>query len=74
MLLKWYEAMDTSGTLLRICMLDFSKAFVRIDFDILSEKLRRMAVHPILINWIANLLTDRKKEHELRNIFQVRKQ
>ena len=50
MLHKWYEAMDTPGTLLRICMLDFSKAFDRVNFDILSEKLHRMRVHPFLIN------------------------
>ena len=39
----------------------FSKAFDRIDFNILSEKLHRMGVHPVLINWIANFLTDRKQ-------------
>ena len=50
MLHKWYQAMDTPGTLLRICMLDFSKAFDRIDFNILSEKLHRRGVHPVLIN------------------------
>ena len=67
MLHKWYEAMDTPGTLLRICMLDFSKAFDRIDFNILSEKLHRMGVHPVLINWIANFLTDRKQRTRIEN-------
>ena len=55
---KWYEAMDTPGACLRICMLEFSKAFDRIDFNILMQKLINMRVHPILINWIANFLTD----------------
>ena len=67
MLYKWYEAMDTPGTLLRICMLDFSKAFDRTDFNILSEKLHRMGVHPVLINWIANFLTDRKQRTRIEN-------
>ena len=54
MLHKWYEAMDSPGALLRICMLDFFKAFDRIDFNILLEKLYGMGIHPVLINWIAN--------------------
>ena len=58
MLHKWYEAMDTPGTVLRICMVDFSRAFDRIDFNILAEKLHRMGVHPGLINWIENFITD----------------
>ena len=56
---KWYEAMDTPGTCLRICTLDFSKAFDRIDFNILLQKLINMGIHPVLTNWIANFLTDR---------------
>ena len=74
MLHKWYEAMDTPGTLLRICMLDFSEAFDRIDLNILWEKLHRMRVHPVLINWIANFLTNENKEHELNTIIQDGKQ
>ena len=58
---KWYEAMDTPGTCLRICPLDFSKAFDRIDFNILLQKLINMGIHPVLINWIANFLTDRRQ-------------
>ena len=58
---KWYEAMDTPGACLRICMLDFSEAFDRIDFNILMQNLINMRVHPILINWIANFLTDRSQ-------------
>ena len=67
MLHKGYEAMDTPGTLLRICMPDFSKAFDRIDFNILSENFHRMGVHPVLINWIANFLTDRKQRIRIEN-------
>ena len=48
-------------------MLDFSKAFDRIDLNILSEKLHRMGVHPVLINWIANFLNDRKQRTRIEN-------
>ena len=58
---KWYEAMDTPGTCLRICTLDFSKAFDRTDFNILLQKLINIGIHPVLINWIANFLTDRRQ-------------
>ena len=58
---KWYEAMDTPGTCLRICTLDFSKVFDRIDFNILLQNLINMGIHPVLINWIANFLTDRRQ-------------
>ena len=73
---KWYDAMDTwlpppfgrggqiscdTGTCLRICTLDFSKAFDRIDFNILLQKLINIGIHPVLINWIANFLTDRRQ-------------
>ena len=53
--------MDTPGTCLRICTLDFSKAFDRIDFNILLQKLINIGIHPVLINWIANFLTDRRQ-------------
>ena len=58
---KWYEAMDTPGTCLRICTLDFSKAFDRIDFNIPLQKLINIGIHPVLINWITNFLTDRRQ-------------
>jgi hypothetical protein len=69
---KWYEAMDTPGACLRICMLEFSKAFDRIDFNILMQKLINMRVHPILINWIANFLTDRSQRTRIgSNFFEL---
>ena len=66
---KWYEAMDTPGACLWICMLDFSKAFDRIDFNILMQKLINMRVHPSLINWIANFLTDRSQRIKIGSNF-----
>ena len=48
-------------SIFKICLLDFSKAFDRIDHNILLIKLMTMDVHPVLINWIANFLTGRKQ-------------
>jgi hypothetical protein len=50
-------------------MLDFSKAFDRIDFNILMQKLINMRVHPSLINWIANFLTDRSQRTKIGSNF-----
>ncbi len=58
---KWYEAADKQGNTIRICLLDFSKAFDRLDHNILLKKLKDMEIHPVLLNWIANFLTDRQQ-------------
>ena len=55
---KCYEACDELGSSLRICLFAFSKAFDRIDHNVLLRKLQQMAVHPVLINWIADVLSN----------------
>jgi hypothetical protein len=47
-----------------ICLLDFSKAFDRID-NVLLRKLQQMAVHPVLINWIADFLYNRLQREKI---------
>ena len=44
MLHTWFTHIDSPGKHLRICFLDFSKAFVRIGYDVLITKLRRQAI------------------------------
>ena len=69
MLHKWYEAADKQGNTIRICLLDFSKAFDRLDHNILLKKLKDMEIHPVLLNWIANFLTDRQQSSFLSGSF-----
>ena len=71
MLHKWHEVMEIPGALLRICMLDFSKALGRIEFNILLEKLYGMGIHPVLINWIANFLTGREQRTRVGNHYST---
>ncbi len=52
----WLAATDASGSVIRACMVDFSKAFDRIDHNILIKKLQNLNVHPCLINWCADFL------------------
>ena len=58
MLHKWYEAADKQGNTIRICLLDFSKAFDRLDHNM-----------PVLLNWIANFLTDRQQRTRVGQFF-----
>jgi hypothetical protein len=69
MLHKWYEAADKQGNTIRICLLDFSKAFDRLDHNILLKKLKDMEIHPLLLNWIANFLTDRQQRNRVGQFF-----
>jgi hypothetical protein len=57
----WYEAADKQASTIRIFLLDFSKAFDRLDHNILLKKLKDMEIHPVLLNWIANFPTDRQQ-------------
>ena len=47
----WLVALETPGNSIRSCMIDFSKAFDRVNHNILLEKLSNFNVHPILLNW-----------------------
>ena len=57
---KLLEASD-NGLISRILLVDFSKAFDRIDHTVLIRKLLDMEVPVWLCKWIAGFLTDRKQ-------------
>ena len=61
MLHNWLSNIDKQGNLLRVCLLDFSKAFDRININILIEKLLNLGVRRCLIPWICNFLSYRKQ-------------
>jgi len=57
---NWLNALDNSqGVTIRSCMIDFSKAFDKIDHNILLLKLKVIGVPAILLNWCADFLTER---------------
>ena len=57
---NWLAALDSpQGKSIRACMIDFSKAFDRIDHNILLLKLQIFGVPPILLNWCADFLQAR---------------
>ena len=62
---QWIQATEVPGTMVRSCLIDFSKAFDRIDHNILMNKLRLLNVPPILLNWCANFLHGRHQRVKL---------
>ena len=56
---EWLQAAETPKAVIRSCLIDFSKAFDRIDYNILIHKLGLLNVPLILLNWCASFLQDR---------------
>ena len=57
----WLSHLDSPRQCLRICFLDFSKAFDRIGHNVLIQKLVDIGVRRSLIPWIANFLSGRRQ-------------
>ena len=62
---QWLLATETPKTVVRSCMIDFSKAFDRIDHNVLICKLQRFNVPPVLLNWCASFLQNRQQRVKL---------
>ena len=62
---EWLLATESPKTFVRSCLVDFSKAFDRIDRNILIGKLRDMNVPPILLKWCAEFLKSRFQRTEI---------
>ena len=57
----WLSHLDGLGNHLRICFLDFSKAFDRTGYKLLIEKLINLGARRSLIPWIINFLSNRRQ-------------
>ena len=58
MLHYWYSELEKSNTV-RIVLLDYTKAFDKVDHNILINKLLTMDTPQVLLRWIANFLSNR---------------
>ena len=58
---NWLKNLENPRSYLRVCFLDFSKAFDRINHNIVIEKLINMKVRRSNIPWISSFLTCRWK-------------
>ena len=66
---NWLLQIDSPNEHLRVCFLDFSKAFDRIGYNILVQKLINLNVRLCLNPWIINFLSDRKQCVKLNQTF-----
>ena len=61
----WLTYLDPPGRHLRLCFLDFSKAFDRIGYNVQMEKLLDLGVYTSLIPWIISFLSNRRQRVKL---------
>ena len=58
---NWLRTLDAPSHYLRVCFLDFSKAFDRINHNILIGKLILHGVRRCIIPWICDFLSNRRQ-------------
>ena len=67
MIHNWLSSLENPGYYLRVCFLDFSKAFDHIDSNILIRKLLNMNVRRRLVTWICSFLSERRQAVKLND-------
>ena len=67
MIHNWLSSLENPGYYLRVCFLDFSKAFDHIDHNILMRKLLNMNVRRSLVTWICSFLSERRQAVKLND-------
>ena len=66
---NWLSSLDSPGQYVRICYLDFSKAFDRINLNILVQKIIAIGARPSLTKWISNFLSERTQRVKIGDSF-----
>jgi len=69
MIHTWLSHLDPPNRHLRLCFLDFSKAFDRIGYNILIDRLLDLGVRRCLIPWIIDFLSNRRQRVKLTKAF-----
>lgn len=59
MIHNWLKNTDGNGSTIRVCLLDYRKAFDLIDHNLLITKLSNIGISRAVINWIVSFLTQR---------------
>ena len=57
----WHKALDAPGNMVRVVMLDFAKAFDRVDHTTVVKKLANLGLPNFLVRWLTELLCERRQ-------------
>ena len=64
----WFSNTDGNSNSIRVFLLDFSKAFDRINHKILVNKMLLLDIDKSLINWVVDFLTNRKQRVKIGSV------
>ena len=64
-----YADTDGNGKTVRVFLLDFSKAFDRINYKILISKMRKLDINETITNWVIDFLSGRKQRVKISGVF-----
>ncbi len=62
---NWLGSLESHGKVVRILLLDFQKAFDRVDHVILLSKLSNTGVPDFLTSWVINIFCDHRQRVKL---------
>ena len=61
----WHKALDTPRNMVRVLMLDFAKAFDRVNHTTVLKKLANLRVPNFLVRWLREFLCERRQRVKL---------
>jgi hypothetical protein len=67
MIHQWAQAIDGTGSAVRVILSDYRKAFDLIDHHILFEKFRELAILREIFLWVADFVMDSFQRVKLSN-------
>jgi hypothetical protein len=68
---NWLLCLDGPNTIIRILLIDFSKAFDLVDHNILINKVAETGVPEFLTDWLYEFLRDRRQRVKLGDTFST---
>jgi hypothetical protein len=68
MMHTWLDALDGTGSTVRVALLDYHKAFDLVDHNLLVAKLSNYEIKPTVVNWIADFLCGRTQRVKINSV------
>ena len=65
----WGQATDGTGSVVRVVLLDYRKAFDLVDHSILAAKIQELCIPRRIARWVCDFLMDRRQRVKLSNDF-----